>query len=145
MTGESSELERWQDLHRRARAAFRTAAGAVTDPEAATPAGGWSAQDVISHIETEHGPDDGTPVQDVGILQMLTLDLAVHSWDLQRSQGTSAVLEDELCLALHTAFSPYTHLMAQEGAFAPPRVVPAGSSPTARLIALTGRDPAWSR
>lgn len=144
MRERTSELEWWKDLHRRATVTFRAAAAGVVDLEAATPAGHWLAQDVIEHVQVEHGQDDVSN-QEVAMLQMLTLDLAVHSWDLQRSQGWEVDLELELCLALHTAFEPYTHLMAKDGAFAPPRTVPHDASPTTRLIALTGRDPAWRR
>lgn len=139
-----SGLERWRELHGRAAAAFRAGAEEVVDPDVATPAGHWSAADVIAHVRAEHGPDNAASIDQVEALQMLTLDLAVHSWDLGRSQGSTAELDDELCLALHAAFEPYTDLMAQEDAFAPPLPTPPDASPTTRLVALTGRDPDWS-
>lgn len=83
------------------------------------------------------------PTGSVADLPMQTLDLAVHAWDLSRVTGSPLTLSEDLCEALLEAFGPFTHLMAQDGAFAPP--IPPGDSATAqeRLIALTGRDPSW--
>ncbi len=140
----AKERQRWRDLHARAAAAYREAVASLADHEAATPAGAWRAGDVVAHVEEEHRGDDGSTVTDLGTLQMHTLDLAVHAWDLARSQGQDARLDDDLCLELQAAFAPYVHLMAADGAFAPPVDVPHGASHVQRLVALCGRDPSWS-
>lgn len=132
----------WRARHRRAAAAFERAAAAVTDPAAPTPAGAWTAAEVIEHVRAgEDASDDHSTEQELIALQMRTLDLAVHSWDLAASQGIDPEIDDELCRALHERFAPFTRLMAQDDAFAPPLPVSDDATALERLIALCGRDP----
>lgn len=132
------DVTRWQGLHSRAAAAYARAAQAAGDPGAPTPSGSWTVADVLAHVREESASAPAPPE-----LPTRTLDLAVHAWDLSRARGADPGLDDELCEALLQAFSPYTHLMAEEDAFAPPIPVGPGASPQERLVALCGRDPAW--
>ncbi|WP_114907854.1 hypothetical protein [Ornithinimicrobium murale] len=131
----------WRQLWGEAAAAWRDQVAQVSDPEAATPAGSWTVRELLGHIEAEGR--SLAPAGGVANLPMETLDLAVHAWDLSRANGSALTLSEELCHALLEAFGPFTHLMARDGSFAPP--IPLGENATAqdRLIALTGRDPAW--
>lgn len=131
----------WRQLWGEAAAAWRDQVAQARDPEAATPAGSWVVRDLVAHIESEGR--SMAPAGSVADLPTETLDLAVHAWDLSRATGARLTLSDALCLALLEAFGPYTHLMEQDDAFAPP--IPLGDNATVqdRLIALTGRDPLW--
>ena len=140
---EGNQLLLWRALHERARDAYDAAAASCSKPQNETPAGVWTAAEVMEHVQSEHSTEEGRSTDDLVQLQMLTLDLSVHSWDLTRSQGADAPLDDELCRQLHDAFALYTDLMARDGAFAPPVPVGAHASPVARLVALCGRDPEW--
>lgn len=132
----------WTRLWGEAAAAWQDQVARVRDPQAPTPAGTWVVRDLVGHIESE-GRSQAPGGDGVVDLSMETLDLAVHAWDLSRATNSPLALSDDLCLALLEAFGPYVHLMAQDGAFAPP--VPLGDNATVqdRLIALTGRDPSW--
>lgn len=137
-------IDAWRVLHARAREAFRRAEESITNPTAPSPSGNWTAADIVAHIRSGHGENDSETIEDLIELEMQTLDLAVHSWDVQRSQGIKLDLDGELASALHKTFEPFVELMAQENAFEPPIEVGADASPTEKLIALTGRDPDWA-
>ncbi len=67
-------------------------------------------------------------------------DLALHSWDVQRSQGRPVELPDHL-LALCGGLveSLPQEMLRRPGAFGPARSAPPEASPTARLMAYLGR------
>jgi uncharacterized protein (TIGR03086 family) len=68
-------------------------------------------------------------------------DLAVHSWDLHRSQGRSVELPDDL-LALCRALveSAPEDMLRRPGGFGPAQSVPPDATPTTRLMAYLGRS-----
>ncbi|QNN82124.1 hypothetical protein H3H54_13275 [Brachybacterium sp. Z12] len=140
-----SDIPSWRRHHAAARAHYDAVARSVTDADAPTPSGTWTAAEVLAHVSEGHDAADGEMVDHLVQLQMLTLDLAVHTWDLSRSQGLEPATDENLHRALHAAFAPHTALMAQEDAFAPPVPVGPGAAPLERLVGLCGRDPAWSR
>ncbi|MDN3239520.1 TIGR03086 family metal-binding protein [Glycomyces tritici] len=71
-------------------------------------------------------------------------EVAVHGWDLAAATGRPYALDPDVIETL-TAFTGQDadDQSAREGVYAPVVELPAGASPQDRLIALTGRDPAW--
>jgi len=73
----------------------------------------------------------------------MTVDLAVHSWDLDRAIGFAGALPDELIEFAHAQVSSWGDVSGTEY-FGPPVDVPSDASTLDKLVALTGRDPNWS-
>ncbi|MGF1432110.1 TIGR03086 family metal-binding protein [Kitasatospora sp. LaBMicrA B282] len=72
----------------------------------------------------------------------LTVDLAVHTWDLARATGQDTHLAPELVeFALH-ALAPYADRLVATGRFAAPVPTAPGADPQTRLLALVGRHSA---
>jgi uncharacterized protein (TIGR03086 family) len=68
-------------------------------------------------------------------------DLAIHSWDVHRSQGRLIELpEDLLALCRGLVESLPEDMLRRPGAFGPARSAPEDSTPTARLMAFLGRS-----
>ncbi|OEJ97651.1 TIGR03086 family metal-binding protein [Streptomyces thermolilacinus] len=100
----------------------------------------------------EPGAEEGTagamglPAAVVG--RMVLGDLVIHAWDLALATGQEyapdpAVVDD--VLGTFRELAPTGRTM---GAFGPEHPLPdagAGASPWERLLALTGRDPSWTR
>ena len=76
-------------------------------------------------------------------LREMTIDLAVHSWDLGRAIGFSDALPAELVDFAHREASAWGDLSGTEF-FGPPVDVASDASTLDQLVALTGRDPSWS-
>jgi uncharacterized protein (TIGR03086 family) len=72
----------------------------------------------------------------------MTLDLAVHGWDLARGIGAPSPLGEELAGTLLPLFAEQVDQFQGIGIFAPPVSVPDTAGAPDRLIALSGRDPA---
>lgn len=71
----------------------------------------------------------------------MTLDLAVHAWDLATGIGAGQPISDEVADALLTMMGPQVEAWQGIGLFAPPVPVPASAPAPDRLIGLVGRDP----
>ncbi|WP_231995810.1 TIGR03086 family metal-binding protein [Mycobacterium sp. 852002-51163_SCH5372311] len=68
-------------------------------------------------------------------------DLALHSWDIHRSQGRSVELpEDLLALSHGLVESVPEAVMRRPGGFGPAQRAPTDSSPTTQLMAFLGRS-----
>jgi uncharacterized protein (TIGR03086 family) len=68
-------------------------------------------------------------------------DLAVHSWDLHRSQGRSVELPDDLlALCRGLVESAPEDMLRRPGGFGPAQPAPADATPTALLMAFLGRS-----
>jgi hypothetical protein len=77
------------------------------------------------------------------MLDALTTDVLIHTWDLARATGIPPGLEHELCERAYAAAVARTFTRA-EGMIGP-EVVIAPDAPVAdKLVAFYGRDPAWS-
>jgi len=78
------------------------------------------------------------------MLDVLTTDVLVHTWDLARAAGVAAAFDEELCArALRIAKS--TPNFQRDGAMVGPEIPVDASVPIAdRLAAFFGRDPAWT-
>ncbi|WP_374025501.1 TIGR03086 family metal-binding protein [Mycobacterium sp. HNNTM2301] len=68
-------------------------------------------------------------------------DLAMHAWDIQRSQGRLIELpEDLLALSRGLVESVPEPLLRRPGGFGPAHSAPADATPTARIMAYLGRS-----
>jgi uncharacterized protein (TIGR03086 family) len=70
----------------------------------------------------------------------MTLDLAIHGWDLARAIGADEALDPRLVKELLETWEPRRDLLASSGVFAPPVDVPDDAPPQVRLLAVLGRD-----
>jgi uncharacterized protein (TIGR03086 family) len=86
---------------------------------------------------------DGPARRPVDLLDAITGDVLIHTWDLARAVGVADDLDDELCsLAYDAALS--APAADGTGLFAPALPVSADATTRDRLLARRGRDPAWS-
>lgn len=85
-----------------------------------------------------------SPEGEVSLRRALTFpvsDLALHSWDVHRSQGRFVELpEDLLALCRRLVESLPEDMLRRPGAFGPGQSAPKDSTPTARLMAHLGRS-----
>jgi hypothetical protein len=68
----------------------------------------------------------------------------VHSWDLAVAIGADPHLDAGAVLACAEWFTGREELYRQGGAIGPRVAVPADGDEQDRLLAVFGRDPAWS-
>jgi uncharacterized protein (TIGR03086 family) len=71
----------------------------------------------------------------------MTVDLAVHGWDLATALGADAGMGDELAGVLLEYVEPQAPLWQGSGMFAAPVPVPDDADPQSRLVARLGRRP----
>ncbi|HEV2778337.1 MAG TPA: TIGR03086 family metal-binding protein [Actinophytocola sp.] len=76
--------------------------------------------------------------------QEMTIDLAVHGWDLATALGAETEMGDELAGFLLRSVEPHVDNWQGIGIFAAPVPVPADADAQTRLVALLGRDPDWT-
>jgi uncharacterized protein (TIGR03086 family) len=74
-----------------------------------------------------------------GYCQEMTLDLAVHAWDLARAIDAEERLDDELVAEVLAFIEPQVEQLAASGLFAAPLPVAADADAQTRLLALLGR------
>lgn len=74
-----------------------------------------------------------------GYCQEMTLDLAVHAWDLARATKADEQLDEALVRDVLAFIEPQIEQLAGTGVFAPPVPVGDGADPQTRLLALLGR------
>jgi uncharacterized protein (TIGR03086 family) len=78
------------------------------------------------------------PAADYG--WQMTMDLAVHAWDLARGIGADERLDPALVAAVYTVFAPQVPVWEGMGIFAPPRPVADDADEQTKLLALLGRS-----
>ena len=71
----------------------------------------------------------------------MTIDLAVHGWDLATALGVAAGIPDELANTLLAYAEPQVPVWSGLSLFAEPVEVPEDAAPGSRLVALLGRQP----
>ncbi|MGO9225488.1 TIGR03086 family metal-binding protein [Mycobacterium sp.] len=85
-----------------------------------------------------------SPEGEVALRRALTYpvsDLALHSWDVHRSQGRLIELPDDLLtLCRQLVESVPADVLRRPGGFGPAHSAPDDSTPTARLMAYLGRS-----
>jgi uncharacterized protein (TIGR03086 family) len=85
---------------------------------------------------------DGQTRRPVDVLAAITLDVLLHTWDLARAVGAPDRLDPELCALAYEAAGATGP--ADGGAMFAPAVPVSPDAPTQdRLVARSGRDPAW--
>ncbi len=72
--------------------------------------------------------------------RQMTLDLAIHAWDLARAIGADEHLDPALVAALHEIWEPRAGMLADSGVFAAPVDVGDEADTQVRLLAVLGRD-----
>jgi uncharacterized protein (TIGR03086 family) len=82
-----------------------------------------------------------TPAADVAALNIA--EMVLHGWDLAAATGQRYTVSDTATAAAAQAVEANADLFRQYKGFAEPVEVPASASPLDRLLAASGRDPAW--
>lgn len=72
--------------------------------------------------------------------RQMTIDLAVHAWDLARGIGVNEELDEELVEALYEVWAQRADMLVSSGVFAPPVEVAPDADTQARLLGVLGRD-----
>ncbi|WP_377272376.1 TIGR03086 family metal-binding protein [Peterkaempfera sp. SMS 1(5)a] len=75
----------------------------------------------------------------VDYCSQMTMDAAVHTWDLARATGGDTRLAPELVAFARQEVEPYADRLAATGLFAPPVKVPDDADEQTRLLAVLGR------
>ncbi|MEC3954535.1 TIGR03086 family metal-binding protein [Nocardia sp. CDC153] len=78
------------------------------------------------------------------LAHILAADLAMHTWDLARAIGADDTLDADVVAFLLPVFERIAPGLAASGKFGPRVAVPESAGPQRLLLALTGRDEAWS-
>ncbi|MQA15405.1 MAG: TIGR03086 family protein [Pseudonocardiaceae bacterium] len=76
-----------------------------------------------------------------GYCREMTMDLAVHSWDLARGIGADERLDEELVREVYAGIEPHADELAATGLFAAPVQVGPDAGVQDRLLAMLGRRP----
>jgi uncharacterized protein (TIGR03086 family) len=83
-----------------------------------------------------------TPAADIAALSIA--ELVLHGWDLAAATGQRYTVTDTAAAAAARAVEANADLFRQYKGFAEPVEVPATESALDRLLAASGRDPAWT-
>jgi uncharacterized protein (TIGR03086 family) len=103
--------------------------------------GAWMESDALDRrVHVSWGVIDATDY-----CWQMTVDLAVHGWDLSAGLGKPIALAPDLARTLLDHVEPHVQSWQGSGVFGRPVPVPEDADPQTRLIALLGRDPsAWA-
>ncbi|MER6395554.1 TIGR03086 family metal-binding protein [Kitasatospora sp. NPDC001603] len=114
------------------------------------PVGVWTMAlgSAVRALDRPGAPDQLAHVpyglRDVGgYARELTAETVVHGWDLARALGRDGRIPEAAARYALAEFRS-CHDLAGTGQFAPARSPAPGADAQDQLIALTGRDPAWS-
>jgi uncharacterized protein (TIGR03086 family) len=83
-----------------------------------------------------------TPAADVAALNIA--EMVLHGWDLATATGQRYTVSEAAAAAAASAVEANADLFRQYKGFAEPVEVPASASALDRLLAASGRDPAWT-
>ncbi|MFC8824535.1 TIGR03086 family metal-binding protein [Streptomyces sp. NPDC057137] len=93
--------------------------------------------------EGEIGAGGGaTPATAVAAL--MTLEMALHGWELARATGQEYRLSEETAAFVLGVVEEYAEMYREYDGFADPVRVPATAGTFARALAASGRDPHWT-
>ncbi len=114
------------------------------------PAERWAATSLalFTALDTEGALDRATELPGGGestprtMLDALTTDVLVHTWDLARAADLPAGLDEDLCARAYAGLRASG--LRRDTAIVGPEVAIADNAPIAdRLVAFYGRDPTW--
>ena len=88
-------------------------------------------------------PDAVTPER-ISLLEVLSTDVLVHTWDLAKAAGVEVTLDEELCQRGRIRATVNREKLEASDMFGPAVAVPEGASAQDRLLGLLGRDPGWT-
>ena len=118
----------------------------AADPLGDDPKGAWRRESAAARaaLEADGALDNAVTVSSGEIsardyLWQLTVDLAVHAWDLARAIGADEQLNHELVRRIHHEAEQDAELQAGNGLFDPPVHVPAHADLQAQMLGLFGR------
>jgi uncharacterized protein (TIGR03086 family) len=86
----------------------------------------------------------GAPTPSAGVGALLLAEMVLHGWDVARATGQDYHCDGPVLTAAAQAVDDNAELFRQYQGFAPPVTLPAGASAFDRLLATSGRDPAWT-
>jgi uncharacterized protein (TIGR03086 family) len=86
----------------------------------------------------------GAPTPSAGVGALLLAEMVLHGWDVARATGQDYHCDGSVLAAAAQAVDDNAELFRQYQGFAAPVALPAGASAFDRLLAASGRDPAWA-
>jgi len=86
----------------------------------------------------------GTPTPAADVAGLLLAEIVLHAWDLAAATGQSYTVGDKAAEAALTAVAANAELFRQYKGFAEPVPEAADAPVLDRVLALSGRDPAWT-
>jgi uncharacterized protein (TIGR03086 family) len=89
-------------------------------------------------------PVMGTPTPAADIAALNIAEMVLHGWDLAAATGQRYTVSDAATAAAAGAVEANADMFRQYKGFAEPVEVPASASALDRLLAASGRDPAWT-
>jgi uncharacterized protein (TIGR03086 family) len=113
------------------------------------PAARWDAVALFTALDADGALDRATDLPGGGtstprtMIEALTTDVLVHTWDLARAARLPSALDEELCLRAYDAVHASAFRRA-DGMIGEEIPVAAGASATDKLVAFYGRNPAWA-
>ncbi len=112
------------------------------------PKGAWGlAARAAREAWEQPGAAEGTVHVSHGTISALeygwqmTMDLAVHGWDLATALGAESRIHPALAQTLLEIFGPQAGTLREVGIVAPPVAVAVDADAQAKLLAVLGRDP----
>ena len=87
----------------------------------------------------------GTPTPAADIAAMMLAELVLHGWDLAAATGQSYTVSDRAAAAALAAVEANAEMFREYKGFAEPVSRPDDATALDRALALSGRDPAWTR
>ncbi|WP_019854470.1 TIGR03086 family metal-binding protein [Actinopolyspora mortivallis] len=96
----------------------------------------WDAASLDGRVHVTGGT---IPTEEYG--WQMTMDLAVHAWDLATGIHADTRLDPELVEAVYAVFEPQREALRHAGVFAAPEQLPDTADQQSRLLALVGRRP----
>jgi uncharacterized protein (TIGR03086 family) len=84
-----------------------------------------------------------TPAADVGA--MLIMEMALHGWDVAKATGQDYHADEALAAALYDTVQAQAELFRKYQGFASPVETGPGATTFDRALALSGRDPDWTK
>ena len=79
------------------------------------------------------------------IEQFVTNDIVVHTWDLAKAAGVDATIDHEMAGRLLDGLVAMGDILVKSGQYKAAVPVPDDASIEDKVLAASGRDPAWTR